>query len=278
MIERRHVGRLGRFGVAVLFLLGGLVACGDEENTSTPTAATTTTVVPTAPSGDATPRIGGGLTVGSLADRIGVAWSSVGTYRAVTTTNAHDPGTPRTGASPFPAASITDWTDEVVLPDRKRRIARANGVTQYELIAVGGKVYAHGPAVPGLNASRPDPDAWIEIEPAMLTGASDVAEGYADFAAPVPAPYSGLSAEERSRDAIPIGETSVEGHSCLAYRLADTTTTGERIEVVLSLGSDDLPCSIETRAGGLTTTTAFTYNLPIAIEAPAAATPSPRAT
>jgi hypothetical protein len=260
-----------------LFLLGGLAACGDEENTATPTAAMTATVVPTAPSGDATPRTGG-LTVGSLADRIGVAWSSVSTYRAVTTTNAHDLGTPRTDASPVPAVSITDWTDEVVLPDRKRRIATANGVTQYELIAVGGKVYARGPAVPGLDASRPDPDAWVEIDTATLPGSSDVAEGYADFAAPVPAPYSGLSAEERGRDAMLIGETSVEGRTCLAYGLADTTNTGERIEVVLSLGSDDLPCSIETRAGGLTTTTAFTYNLPIAIEAPAAATPSPSAT
>jgi hypothetical protein len=266
--KRTDVRRFGLFGLAIAIVLGGLAACGNEEDEPTPTATAVATTAATVPPADATPRSGSGLTVGALADRIGAAWSSVTTYRAVTTTNT-------AGASPTAAGPVTERIDEIVLPDRKRRIARTNGSVQYELISTGGKLYARGPAAPGLDPARPEPTAWVEVDPAMLTpGASDFVEDYAGFVAPVSAPYSGLSPEERGRDAVQLGETTVEGRACQVYRIADTTYTGERIEIVLSLGADDLPCSIETRVGGLATTTVFAYNISLTIEAPVAATPA----
>jgi hypothetical protein len=278
--KSRHVRRLGQLGLSISILLGGLAACGDEEDEPTPTPSVAATAAVILPSGDATPQSGSGSTVGTLADRIGAAWAGVTTYRAVTTANTGgatpQAGTAPTGASPTAAGPVTELIDEIVLPDRKRRIARANGALQYELISVGGKLLARGPAAPGLDPSRPDPTAWVEIDPAMLTpGASDFVEDYAGFVAPVAAPYSGLAPEERDREAVPLGDTTVEGRACQAYRIADTTNTGERIEIVLSLGEDDLPCSIETRAGGLATTTVFAYNIPLTVEAPDVATPAP---
>lgn len=278
MTKSRHVRRLGQLGLSTAILLGGLAACGDEADEPTPTPTVAATAAATLPAGDATPQSGSGSTVGTLADRIGAAWTAVTTYRAVTTANTvgatPQAGTAPAGASPTVAGPFTERIDEIVLPDRKRRIARANGALLYELVSVGGKLYARGPAAPGLDPSRPDSAAWVEIDPVMLTpGASDFVEDYAGFVTPASAPYSGLAPEERDREAVPLGDTTVEGRACRAYRIADTTNTGERIEIVLTLGADDLPCSIETRVGGLATTTLFAYNVPLTIEEPAAATP-----
>jgi hypothetical protein len=275
-MKRPDIWRLGRVALTLSILLGGLVACGSEEDEPTPTSTVPATAVATLPLGDVSPVSGTGLTVGALADRIGAAWPGVTSYRAVTTTGVAGVGTPRPGTAPATAGAVAERIDEIVLPDRKRRVARTNGVLQYELISVGGKLYARGPAAPGLDPLRSDTVTWVEIDPALLTpGASDFVEDYAGFVAPVSAPYSGLAPEERDRDATSQGETTIDGHPCQVYRFADTTYTGERIEIILSLGADDLPCAIETRVGGLATTTVFTYNIPLTIEAPLAASPVP---
>ncbi|MEA2531465.1 MAG: hypothetical protein QOG89_3109 [Thermomicrobiales bacterium] len=271
------IQRVVTLGVALAVVVSGLAGCGDDDDNPAPTATVAATVaVPSPPSG-ATPRTGTELTVGSLADRMSVAWANVSSYRAVTTTESPGAslaaGSPVAGASPAPPGSVVQAVDEVVLPDRKRRIARLDGAVQYELLVVGGKVYARGPSVPALDATRADPNAWVEIDPTALDAASPYAEAYSGVLAPVSTPYSALSPEERARDAVPVGDRTVGGRTCAAYRIADTTETGERIEVVLSLGADDLPCSIETRVGGVVTTTIFEYNVPLSIEAPVAATP-----
>ncbi len=278
MTKRGHVRRFGQFGLSIAIVLGGLVACGEKADEPASTATAVATNAATVPPGNATPQSGTGLTVGTLADRIGAAWSSVTTYRAVTTTNTAGAtalvSSPSTDAVAILSGPLIQRIDEIVMPDSKRRTAYARGALQYDLISTGGKLYARGPAAPGLDPLRPDATAWVEIDPAMLTpGASDFVEDYASFVAPVSAPYSGLSAEERGRDAVQLAETTVEGRPCLVYRIADTTYTGERIEIVLSLGAEDLPCAIETRVGGLATTTIFAYNIPLTIEEPAAATP-----
>jgi hypothetical protein len=60
----------------------------------------------------------------------------------------------------------------------------------------------------------------------------------------------------------------VNGRACAAYVIADTTMTGERIEVTIALGVDDLPCSITTRAGSTEIVTVYEYNVPLEIAAP----------
>ncbi|HEY7032724.1 MAG TPA: hypothetical protein VH482_15380 [Thermomicrobiales bacterium] len=275
--QPRHSTSIRRFvavGLGALTILGTLAACGKE--TAKPTSTTTVPVTGSATAVTSTVT-GSGLTVGTLADRIGAAWVGVTTYRAVTTTAGGEPG--KTGSPAVTAASgvagpgAVETIDEVVLPDRKHRLARLDGVGQYEVIAVGGKVYARGPLAPGLSPSRGDPDAWVAVDPAAFAGTPPAGEFYADLLAPPTAPYSGLSRQERARDAVPLGQTTVDGRACATYRVADTTQTGERIEIILALGADDLPCSLETRAGGQATTTVFTYNLPLTIEAPSGATP-----
>jgi hypothetical protein len=258
-------------GLAMTIALGVLAGCGKEHASPTPTATASV-------SAGGTPQGGTTLTVGTLADRIGAAWPGVSTYRRVTTTRAEGvparPGTAAAGASPGASgADIVETIDEVILPDRRRYLGLgADGAVRYELIAVAGSVYARGTLVPGLSPTRPDADAWVEVDPAAFAD-SPYAGFYAELVGPVPVPYSALSPARRSRDAVALGQTSVNGRECTAYRFAETTETGERLEIVLTLGADDLPCSIETRGGGQTTTTVVTYNLPLTIEPPRGATP-----
>jgi len=164
--------------------------------------------------------------------------------------------------------------EDVVLPDRKHRVTRENGAVVSEFISVEGKIYARGAILPGVGTPQPDPNGWFVITPGSLEAGSQAASLYAALAAPPPPPYSALSPEERMRDAVPLDQVEIAGRQCQRYRFADTTMTGERVEVLLALGPDDLPCSIETIAGGTDSRSVFTYNLPVTIIPPGLATPA----
>ncbi len=205
--------------------------------------------------------------VGEIADRIARAWAGVRSYRSVFTTTQRLPGTPA------PSVVTIEVIEEAVLPDRRHRIMRENGVVTAELIIVGSTVYVRGIALPGFSTPRPDPDAWLLVDPAIAQAGDDVASLYAAVATPIAPPYAALSPEERLRDAVPLDRIEIGGRTCQRYRIADTTMTGERVEILLALGPDDLPCSIETSAGGTDSRSVFTYNLPITIVPPELATP-----
>lgn len=207
-------------------------------------------------------------TVGELADRIATAWAGVRTYRSVFTTTQRIPGTPR------PSLVTIEVTEDVILPDQKHRVTRENGAVVSELISVEGKLYARGVILTGVGTPQPDPNGWFVINPGSLEAGSPAASLYASFAAPATPPYSALSPEERMRDAVPLDQVEIAGRLCQRYRFADTTMTGERVEIVLALGPDDLPCSIETIAGGTDSRSVFTYNLPVTIVPPGLATPA----
>ena len=206
-------------------------------------------------------------TVGEIADRIARAWAGVRSYRSVFTTTQRLPGTPA------PSVVTIEVIEEAILPDRRHRITRENGVVTSELITVGSTIYARGTTLPGFSTPRPDPDAWLIIDPAIVKAGNDSASLYAAFAMPIAPPYAALSPEERLRDAVPLDRVEIGGRTCQRYRIADTTMTGERVEILLALGPDDLPCSIETIAGGTDSRSVFTYNLPITIVPPELATP-----
>jgi len=259
------VTRTLRQRIAILATLAAtllLSACGNDGTPpSTPTPETSPTSV-------ASPAPSGTPTVGDIADRIAAAWANVQSYRSVFTTTARQaPGTP--GASP----ATVEVIDEVVPPDRKRRLSLADGAVVSEIISIAGRVYARGQEVPGLATPPADPDTWVRIDPAALDSESPIGRLYAGMAAEAAPPYSALSREQRMHDAVLIGEVEIEGRTCQRYRTADTTMTGERIEIVISLGDDDLPCAIETIAGGTVSRSTFTYNIPLTIEEPTAATP-----
>jgi hypothetical protein len=207
-----------------------------------------------------------GLTVGELADRITAAWPSVSTYRTVSRGQGGIvPGTDAAG-TPNGSQSIEVVT-EVVLPDRKHQVSTSNGAVQEEFVAVGSRVYLRGPLTGGI-AATPVADDWRVVDASTISPDSTPASAIASLLAPIQPPYAGLSPDERDRNAIPLGVITVENRSCNAYQIVDTTQTGERIDVTLAMGSDNLPCSIETQVGGTDYLTTFTYNIPLNITPP----------
>ena len=239
-----------RYIVIIPLIATTLAACGDDDDDPTPTATTaaptsTTTTAPASPPATVTTSapaqttasspVAENLTAGELADRINAAWPSVTSYRTTTTSM------PITGeGTPASAASVVTVA-EVILPDRKHWVSQTNGVTQYEFITVDGRLYGRGPALPGGEDEASNSTSWFEIDPTTVDANSVFAPLYEQLMAPVTAPYTSLSAEERARDAIPVESRTVEDRTCAAYQIADTTQTGERFEIVIAIGDDDLP-------------------------------------
>jgi hypothetical protein len=282
-----HAGKLLSAVCTLILCITGLAACGNE-GTSTPTPAPSPTPIldlrTPSPAGgaalgiDAGSPIPGHLTVGELADRIAAAWTNVESYRTTFTTTgttlnvspmASPVASPATSPVGSPVATTVSITvvDDVILPDRRHRTERANGQIASEFILVDGAVYVRGIDMPGATPVT-DSDGWVAIDPAAIQPDSPYYELVMTMTAPPAPPYSGLSTDERDRVAHPLGEVSVDGRSCRAYRIADATLTGEPIDVVISIGDDDLPCSIETRVGDSVNTTSFEFNLTLDIEPP----------
>lgn len=235
-----------------------LAACGSDNDAPNPTATTN----PAESTRVASPA--GAPLVGQLADRIAAAWSDIASYRTTTNTLSRVP----MPGSPVAAPAETRIVEEVIVPDRRRRVVTVNGEVRSELIVVDGEIYGRGPELPGLPESVADPENWVLIDPAELGDESQFRPFYETFATIPPAPYSDLTDQERGREARPVGTIPSEGRECDAYEIADTTLTGDRFEIRLSLDEQDLPCSIETIAGGTTTTTTFVYDIDLDIEAP----------
>jgi hypothetical protein len=118
--------------------------------------------------------------------------------------------------------------------------------------------------------STPVAGGWNEVDATAVDPQSPASQLVAALMAPPQPLYAGLSADERERNAQPLGTITVNNRSCQAYQIVDTTQTGERIEITLAIGSNNLPCSIETKAGGTDYLTTFTFNIPITINAPGA--------
>jgi hypothetical protein len=240
------------FGLCQLVVATGLLvvvaACGTE-------AKQVPTPLPTEVAGP---------TVGELADRIASAWTGVSTYRTVSG-NVEEAGTPQAG-SPAGQEPV-EVVAEVVLPDRKRQVSTSNGEVIAEYVVVRGEVFARGPLTEGLPATPVTGD-WRVVDPATLDPASQWAEQIGALTAPVQPPYSGLSQDERERVAKPLGSIDVDGQSCNAFQIVDTTQTGERVDVTLAIGANDLPCSIQTHVSGVNYVTTFEFNVPLTISAP----------
>ncbi len=246
-----------RLPVVIVLLAVALAACGKDLQPS-PTA------VPTATEAEATPS---GLTVGVLADRIAAGWKAVERYRSVTTTKSI--GTPDANAA------STEVIEEVILPDQRRQVVTTGGVQQSEIVAAGGNIYGRGPQLPGISQPNRDPDVWITINGNVLGPNNSMSGFYQSLLLPAQAPYAALTDAVRNRPAEELGTAEIGGKTCQQYRLVDTTLTGERVVVVLSLADDGLVCSIETSSGSAITTSLFTYDQPASIALPASPVPAP---
>lgn len=243
--------------IAFLFLAVLLGACGKD-------LQQTPTTVPTATQNQSTPV---GLTVGVLADRISAGWQGVERYRSNTVT--HSTGTP------VSTESSTEIIEEVILPDQRRQVVTMNGVQQSEIVAAGGNIYGRGINLPGLSQPNRNPDVWITINGNVL-GADNIYSGfYQSLLLPAQPPYGALTESERNRPAEELGPAQFGGQTCQQYRIIDTTLTGERVEVILSLAGNGLVCAIETTSDSSVTTSVFSYDQPATIELPASPVPAP---
>jgi hypothetical protein len=161
-----------------------------------------------------------------------------------------------------------------LLPDRKQREIIVGGTLVLEVIAIGDRVFVRGPLSQSFAPDHADSASWIEIDETATAAPNPLGINLADFTRPVPVPYSALPAEVRERTLTPAGERTVGGRRCLTFRAKDTTTTGEAVTVIIALGADDLPCSIETLAGGTSSLTTYdAFNEALAIAPPPDATP-----
>jgi hypothetical protein len=249
--------RLLRLPITIALLALALAACGQDLRPS-PTGA------PTATREDATPS---GLTAGALADRIAAGWEIVDRYRSVTTTTS--PGTPAA------EETGTQVIEEVILPDQRRQVVTIDGTVQSEIVAAGGNIYGKGAGLPGISQPNRDPEVWITINGNVL-GADNTSTGfYRSFLLPAQPPYAALTESERNRPAEELGSAEIGGKTCQQYRIIDTTLTGERVQVVLSLADDGLVCAIETTSDSAVTTSLFNYDQPVSIEIPASPVPAP---
>jgi hypothetical protein len=248
--------RMLRLPIVIALLALGLAACGKDLQPS-PTA------VPTATIEEATPS---GLTAGMLAERIAEGWKTVERYRSVTTTESI--GTPG-------AAASTEVIEEVILPDQRRQVVTTGGVEQSEIVAAGGNIYGWGPKLPGISQPNRDPDVWITINGNVLGPNNSMSGFYQSLLLPAQPPYAALTDAVRNRPADELGRAEIGGKSCQQYRLVDTTLTGERVVVVLSLADDGLVCAIETTSDSSVTTSLFSYDQPASIMLPASPVPAP---
>jgi hypothetical protein len=292
VIWNRLTGRATRAVVTLSTCAIVLAACGREaEDAPTPAPAPSSTPLLnlTPQASTATPHnavspvpaaspVAGDPTVGDLADRIAAAWNGVTSYRATFTSFESVPDAspvPSVGTSPIasPVAGGVERVvvDEFILPNQRRRAETVGGQVVSEIVLVHEVVYLRG-VVPKGMAGTPvvDPNEWVTLD-ATLPADSPYRALYDEITAPPAPPYSALSQDERERIAHPIGETIVAGRTCTAYRIAETSNIGERLDVMIALDENDLPCSIETRASGTSQpigTTVFEFNLPLTITAP----------
>ncbi len=272
--------------MVVLIASLALAACGvDDEDDPTPVPATTAVLAETpasvatappeasavaasnttaAPAAEGTPNPLAN-TVGRLAEGIAAVWPET-SYRRVQVSTAVEGETATVSAG---VASLT-ITDEVLYPGSVHRtIVDGNGATSAEFILVDERLFARGELVPSLFATGTVPDAWIELSGPLLTPGTAGSNILTQLRALLSPRYSDISAEQQAREALLTAETDVDGRACFVFQTAETTQTGERLEVGIALEATGRLCSVTTTGGGLDTIETFTFDAPVTIAIPA---------
>lgn len=205
-------------------------------------------------------------TVGRLAEGIAAVWPET-SYRRVQVSTAAEDETATVAAA---LVSLT-ITDEVLYPGSVHRtIVDGNGATSAEFILVDERVFARGALVPSLFATGAAPDAWIEISGPLLAPGTAGFNILTQLRALLSPRYSDISAEQQAQEALLTAETDVDGRACFVFQTAETTQTGERLEVGIALEATGLLCSVTTTGGGLDTVETFTFDTPVTIAIPEA--------
>src|SRR5215207_3641694 len=279
--------------IVAVVLLAVLAGCGPMPE------ATPTTTPETAPSGEervATPGTPASaeLTLGELAERVGAAWPAVRSYRITFTgsmsTMSTGLGTPVArplappGATPVATPGATPVARprgtfvsirEVVLPDRQRQDVRGLGENDHEAIAVGDRLYVRGPLVEQIAPGTPQ-DVWIVVDPSTLPEGSMLSRLLGGLPEVPAAPLAALPQRLLPQVIREMGTVEQDGRECRIYGAADTVpATGMRIDYTIAVDDRNIPCFIETGAGGGTLGRAEYTDIDgsITIEPPPSATP-----
>jgi hypothetical protein len=278
---------------------------GGEEAVGIPGDATIGEGIPNLTTEPEPPR----TTLGDLAARMDAAWPRAAAYRAVYTGSnaaqsverapavapgatpvlsatplAPAPGaTPAVattpGATPAPVGSGRPLTTlEVVRPDRVRQVVVGAGANDHEAVVIGDQVYVRGPLAAVLSPGA-SPQGWLVLPAAAVAAAAgdedDPAAVLAAVLSPPESPLSGLPGNLLPQEPRDLGPVDVNGRACRAWGAANTTPTGERLDITIAMDGDGLPCSVETRKGTevLGTVVWEAFGEPLTIEAPVGATP-----
>jgi hypothetical protein len=224
---------------------------------ATPTPAPP--AVETAPAGVASPAAtpAAKLTLGELASRVDAAWANVESYRVVSIVAAP----PAPAATPVAVAAATPGatpvaesgqivaTRDVVLPDIQRLEVTGWGANDFEAISDGGTIYLRGPLAAQIDAAA-GPEEWITLRASDVPEDSQIANLLGGLpTVPMP-PFAGIAERLELQEVRDLGTTEVGGRTCQNYGAADTKlTTGQRVDYVVGIDADDLPCFIETQSG-----------------------------
>jgi hypothetical protein len=256
--------------IKIVVLLAVLAGCGPMPE-ATPT--TTPETAPPTEESVATPGTPASaeLTLGELAERVNAAWPAVNSYRitftgstSATSTGLGTPvarplGTP--GATPVATLGATPVARprgtfvsmrEVVLPDRQRQEVRGLGKNDHEAIAIGDRLYVRGPLVEQIAPGTLEDD-WIVVDPSSLPEGSMLSRLLGGLPEVPGAPLAALPERLLPQVIREMGTVEQEGRECRVYGAADTVpATGMRIDYTIAVDDRDIPCFIETSAGGVT--------------------------
>lgn len=283
--SRRAGGHRRRTAMLALALPLLLAACGEDD-----AAAPTPAPVPTAESATATATVsppdtgspaaqsGDPRTFGDLADRVNTAWADVDAFRSVFVLTSHGAtASPAAGspvASPVGPGEPFELRREVVVPDRQRLEQRSGGRVVSEGIVVGGRVYVRGAAARVLLPEA-EATAWVSGDAALLSSLAGADPLLSRIVAPIESPLAAVPDNLRPQELRPLGPVEVDGRACRAFGAADTTRTGDRVDITVAIDADDLPCFLDTRSGRSGGRETFgSYGDPFAIGPPAEAVPA----
>jgi hypothetical protein len=279
--------------IAVIILLAVLAGCGPMPE---PTPTTSPQITPPVEESAATPGTPASaeLTLGDLAERVNDAWSAIQSYRITFTGSTlampAGLGTPvaqplaTPGATPMATPGATPVARpreafvsirEVIMPDRQRQEVRGLGENDHEAIAIGDRLYVRGPLVEQIAPGTPV-DVWIVVDPSTVPTGSMLSRLLGGLPEIPAAPLASLPERLLPQQIREMGVIEHNGRECRAYGAADTVpATGMRIDYTIAVDDRDLPCFIETGAGGETLGRAEYSDIDgsLTIEPPSAATP-----
>jgi hypothetical protein len=230
--------------------------------------------------------VSGELTLGDLAQRVNAAWPAVTSYR-VTFTGATVPGPAAAGTPAARAVATPGATPlarpreafvsvrEVDLPDRQHQAVTGLGGDDHEAIAIGDELFVRGSVVEQI-APGTLPDDWIEIDPSSLPEGAALSHLLGGLPALPGAPLASLPERLWPQAVRDLGTVDFDGRECRVYGAADTVAaTGMRVDYTIALDAQDIPCFIETGAGGVIQGRDEYSDIgaTFTIEAPSAATP-----